>query len=104
MDGHRMGLALGAAMAAVVLGFATPATARPRCTTARRAGPRDDGIQASRRSTRGRRPRSRRRSPTSGRTEAVYLAVIANHGEVRPFSNTVHAETRHADSSRSSCW
>jgi hypothetical protein len=30
------------------------------------------------------------------RTEAAYAAVVAGHGEVRPFSNAVHAEGRHA--------
>jgi hypothetical protein len=30
------------------------------------------------------------------RTEALYAAVVAAHGEVRPFSNAVHAEARHA--------
>lgn len=30
------------------------------------------------------------------RTEALYSAVVAAHGEVRPFSNAVHAEARHA--------
>jgi len=30
------------------------------------------------------------------KTEAIYLAVIEKHGEIRPFTNTARAEDRHA--------
>lgn len=96
MNGHRVGVTLGGAMAAALMGLATPAIAQPRCGHGR-GGPGSATEDASLAALDARTQAAVEEAlADERRTGAAYEAVIRAHGAVRPFSNAVHAETRHA--------
>jgi hypothetical protein len=103
MRGRAWGAAVAAMMATMAVG--APASARPHGRGCGRGhgpasgcgrGERAASVEAPAPMEAAVRTAVEEALADERRTEAVYAAIVAAHGEVRPFSNAVLAEDRHA--------